>query len=210
MLVLDMDHTLLQKRFLERCSEQYNFRQALSLLEQLDDDPFNVNVRAAPFLKGKNMNELLVIVSHFPLIEDISEVVSQLKKQSYIIGIISSGYQPIAEFLAKQIRADFCLATELEVEEDSPTGEALIPACFYHSSKSSCQHSICKTNALRHICGRYSVELGNCIVVSDSDNDLCMLKHAGTSIAFSTSADAPGATAHIRPGKFKELLAYAI
>lgn len=211
MVVFDMDNTLLQNRFIEVCAEKYNFKQALSLLRQIDTDPVSLTQRIAHFLRGKKKSELLGIATDIPLVPDIHEVVSQLRERSYIIGIISDSYQVITEMLARTIHVDFEMANELQFFGDRATGEVLIPSYFHYSAESSCKHQVCKTNALRFICRTYGTELENCIVVGDSDNDACMLKHAGLGVAFCTTSELLKSVAkkHIERRAFEELLEYA-
>jgi glucosyl-3-phosphoglycerate synthase len=212
MVVFDMDNTLLQQRFIEVCAEQYNFTQALALLRQIDHDAVSLSQRIAYFLKDKKRSELLGIASTIPMVPDIFEVVEQLRSRSYKIGIISDSYSVITEMIAEQIGADFHLANELQFVGDQATGEVLIPSYFHYSSESTCKHQVCKTNALRFICNKYETRLENCIVVGDSDNDACVLKHAGISIAFCTTSDLLKSVAkkHIEKRAFRELLAYAV
>jgi glucosyl-3-phosphoglycerate synthase len=211
MVVFDMDNTLLQNRFIEACAEKFNFKQALSLLRQIDHDQVSLTQRIAYFLKGKKRSELLSIADDIPLVPDIHEVIRQLRDRSYIIGIISDSYHVITEKVAKMIKADFELANELQFVGDHVTGEVLIPSYFHYSGESSCKHQVCKTNALRFICRTYSTQLENCIVVGDSDNDACMLKHAGLGVAFCTTSELLKSVAkkHIEKRAFSDLLTYA-
>lgn len=207
-----MDNTLLQKRFIDRCAEEYNFTQALALLRHLNNDPITLAIKIATFLKDKTTAELISIASGIPLVDDACEVVAALKQRNYIIGIISDSYQLIAQHVAQQIGADFWLANELQSEFGRVTGEVLIPSYFLHSEDSGCSHQVCKTNALRHICKKYDSSFENCIVVGDSDNDICMVSHAGTGVAFCSTSELlnRAATRRIDQRSFKSILDYAI
>jgi glucosyl-3-phosphoglycerate synthase len=211
MVVFDMDNTLLQGRFIDACAKKFNFTQALALLRQIDHDPVSLTQRIASFLKGKTKADLIEVASTIQLIGDIIEVVNELKKRSFTVGIISDSYQLITEFVAKRINADFWLANELLYNEDRLTGEVLIPSYFHYSEESSCKHQVCKTNALRYVCNKYNVKFENCIVVGDSENDICMIKHAGFGVAFCTTNELLKRVAkkHIEEKAFSELLMYA-
>jgi glucosyl-3-phosphoglycerate synthase len=211
LVVFDMDNTLLHGRFIDTCAERFNFKQALNLLRQIDHDPVSLTVRIASFLEGKRKSELLQIVEGISLVDDIVEVVSELKKRSYAVGIISDSYQLITQYVAKKINADFWMGNELQYEDEVLTGQVLIPSYFHYSEESTCKHQVCKTNALRYICKRYHVKLEDCIVVGDSDNDVCMIRHAGTGVSFCTTSEMLKNTAriHIEQRKFNELLSFA-
>ena len=212
MVIFDLDDTLLQQRFIEVCARRFNFRQALTLLRQLDHDTINLTVRIASFLKGKKLSDIKNIAEEIPLVSDVSFVTEELKKRNYLIGIISDSYQVVTEIIGKKIQADFWLANELLYNDDVLTGEVLIPSYFHYAEDSSCKHQVCKTNALRYACKKYGVPFEQCIVVGDGDNDVCMVKHAGIGVAFCTTSQLLSASAskEIRERSFKELLAYAI
>jgi glucosyl-3-phosphoglycerate synthase len=211
-VAFDMDNTLLQKRFIDRCAEEYNFTQALALLRHLNNDPITLTIKIAAFLKDKTTSELINIAASIPLVEDTQEVVAALKKRNYIIGIISDSYQLIAQHVAQKIGADFWLANELQAEFGRVTGEVLIPSYFLHCDESGCNHQVCKTNALRHICKKYNSSFENCIVVGDSDNDICMVSHAGTGVAFCSTSELlnNAAARRIDQRSFKSILEYAV
>lgn len=210
MVVFDMDNTLLRGRFIDCCAEQYNFTQALGLLRQIDHDPVSLTVRIASFLKGRRKSELLAIADNMMVIEDIAEVIAELKKRSYVIGIISDSYQLITDHFTRLLGADFSMANELQYEGEKLTGEVLIPSYFHYSEQSTCKHQVCKTNALRYQAAKYGVGLEDTVVVGDSENDVCMIKHAGLGVAFCTTNELlkTVASKHIEKKSFGELLKF--
>jgi glucosyl-3-phosphoglycerate synthase len=212
MLVFDMDNTLLTNRYIDVCAEAFNFKQALMLLRRIDEDPERLTMRIASLLKGRKKTDLIGIAETIRLVEDIHEVIDELKKKSYTIGIISDSYQLITGYIANKIKADFWLANELQFIGDYATGKVLIPYYFYYSHESTCEHRVCKTNALRYICTKYDVAFKDCIVVGDGENDACMVKHAGIGVAFCSTNDllANAAIKHITQRTFKELLVFAL
>jgi phosphoserine phosphatase len=211
MVVFDIDNTVLQGSFIDVCAEKFNFKQALVLLRQIDHDPVSLAVRTAAFLKWKKKSELLEIASGIRMAEDIVEVVNELKNRSYIIGIISDSYQLVTQYIASQINADFWMGNELQYEGELLTGEVLIPSYFHYSEESPCKHQVCKTNALCYIANKYKVKIEDCIAVGDSDNNICMIKHAGTGVTFCTTNELlkKAAKKHIDQKRFSELLEYA-
>lgn len=210
MLLFDMDDTLLKGRFIDTCAEQFNFRQALNLLRQIDRNAVSLTQRIASFLQGKTKQELLDIVAGIPLVDDIVDVTAILKGRGYRIGIVSDSYQLITQYVGEKIGADFSMANELQIEGEMLTGEVLIPSYFHYSEESACRHQVCKTNALRYASKKYGVPLDRCIVVGDSDNDICMLQHAGLGVAFcATDSLKKVATKQIDKRSFSELLEYA-
>jgi phosphoserine phosphatase SerB len=211
MVIFDMDDTLLHGRFIDKCAEKFNFTQALALLRQIDHKPVSLTQRIASFLKDKHKDELIKIASEIELVEDIVHVITELKKRSYIVGIISDSYQLITNYIGEKINADFGLSNQLQYEGDYLTGEVLIPSYFHYSDESSCRHQVCKTNALRYACAKYNVKMENSIVVGDSENDICIIQHAGTGVAFCTTNEVLKNVAgrQIDERAFADLLSYA-
>ena len=211
MVVFDMDNTLLLNRFIDVSAAEFNFKQALGLLRQIDSDPVSLTVRIAALLKGKKKSELLAIASTIPLVNDIADVVQALKKKGFVVGIISDSYQLITQYIAEKINADFWMGNELQYNGEELTGDVLIPSYFHYSEESTCKHQVCKTNALRYIARKYGVDLANCIVVGDSENDVCIVSHAGLGVAFCTTNQLLRKVAHeqINNKTFSPLLDYA-
>jgi len=211
MVVFDLDDTLLQRRFIDVCAERFNFSQALKLLRQLDHDSLTLTKRIAAFLKGKALTELTEIADSIPLVEDVAHVIEELKRRNYVVGIISDSYQVVADRISETIGADFCLANELQFEGRVLTGEVLIPSFFHYSADSKCRHQVCKTNALQFAARKFGVDLANCIVVGDGENDICMIRNSGVGIAFCTTSQllSSAAKQQIRERSFRKLLEYA-
>jgi HAD superfamily phosphoserine phosphatase-like hydrolase len=210
-VVFDMDNTIMQDRFIEVCAERFKFQQALTLLRQIDTDHASLTRRIAFFLRDRTKTEILEIAASIPLVEDIQSVVSDLKKRSYIVGIISDSYQLVTRMVAQRVGADFELSNELQFLGDRLTGEVLIPSYFHYSPDSTCRHQVCKTNALRYICKAHHTNFEDCIVVGDSDNDACMIRHAGLGVAFCATSDLVRSVAQksIEERSFRELLTMA-
>lgn len=211
MIVFEMDNTILQGKFIDICARKYNFQQALALLRNIDKNSISLTKRIASFLKGMPAQDLVKVADDIPVVKDMPEVMAQLKKRNYIVGIITDSYQVVAEHVAEKIGADFHLSYVLDVHEGTVTGDVRIPSSFYFSEKSSCDHPVCKTNALYHLCNHYDVSMQNCITVGDSENDLCMMRHAGIGVAFCTTSGLLRTVAPktITMPAFSELLEYA-
>ena len=208
MVVFDMDNSLLQRRFIDTCADQFKFSQALNLLRSIDKNPVSLTVRIASFLHGKKKSELIDIVDQIPLVDDCVKVIAVLKQRGYRIGILSDSYQVVTDHVAKKIGADFSFSNELQFNNETATGEVLIPSLFHYSDSSVCRHQICKTNALLHACHKYNLEMKNCTVIGDSDHDVCMVQHAGQGVALGTASVqlVEVASRHISDKRFADLL----
>lgn len=211
MAVFDMDDTILKGRFIDECAKKFGFTAQLEDLRESESDLIILTKRIGMLLKGKTIDELLDVVHKMPVVEDIKEVISGLKKKGYIVGIISNSYTLITNYVMKNIGADFTYANQLEFFEGRVTGEVSMPIYFFGSPASICGHSYCKTNAMQFACEKYNVYFKNCIAVGDSKDDRCMVGHAGKGFAFCSKDELLKKIAkeHITQQSFQSILAHA-
>ncbi|MBN8702128.1 MAG: HAD-IB family phosphatase [Bacteroidetes bacterium] len=186
MLILDMDGTILNGRFIDTIAKKLNFYTQLINIRSINHDDLILKKSIAQLLKGLSKTQLLSVADTIPLNDDIIETINQLKKRGYIIGIISDSYDLITNFIKNKIGADFSLALELELANGLATGEIKIPSFFIKNESSKCNHNSCKSNALFHICNKYNVSISNVIAVGDGENDMCMIKFAGIGVSYCT------------------------
>ena len=211
MIIFDMDDTILKGRFINECAKKFGFFPALEDLRAKEKDPVILTKRIGLMLKGRTIDDLLTIADGMEIINDVKEVIAELKEKKYLIGIISNSYSLITNYIKQKIGADFSLAYILEFLEGKTTGEVNLPYYFFGSQESICGHSFCKTNALQYACEKYNVLLKNCIVVGDSMDDRCMVGHAGKGVAFCTNDELleKVATQTIKDKSFLPLLSMA-
>jgi phosphoserine phosphatase SerB len=211
MVIFDMDNTILQGRFIDTCAKKFGFYPQLEDLRTIEQDPIILTKRISLMLKGRTMDELLNIASSIEMVPGIKDVVAELKQKGYIVGIISSGYTLITNYVKQHIDADFTLAHYLEFYEGRVSGEVNLPSCFFSSPESICGHAYCKTNALQYACEKYNVLLKNCIIVGDGKEDRCIVAHAGKGVAFCTTDELLEKVAFksIKENSFESLLLLA-
>ena len=174
---------------IDACAAGLNFRQALGLLRQIDRNPQSLTRRIAGFLKDRKLHELLDIADAMPRLPEMMAVIAELKKRNYYIGIITEYYQVVADHLARQIDADFSLGIELHAAAGTLTGTVTIPSFFYYAESSTCNHLVCKTNALRYICHQYKVPVEQCIIVAHEESDTCMLQQTQKGVSLNSESE---------------------
>ncbi len=185
MLILDMDDTILQGRFIHAIAEKFDFaKDLLALRRDFEGDPVMLTKSIAKLLKGKTYKEVIEVVDNIPLVQDVVDVIKELKNRGYIVGIISDSYTVVTEHIKNIIGADFSLANELGFSHAVCTGEVQLPSFFFKNEESICAHNICKTNAVLRVAKEYNIDMKNIIAVGDSRNDLCMILKSGLGISF--------------------------
>lgn len=211
MAIFDMDNTLLRGRFIDTCARLFGFEKELYNIRAGGNDAVITTKNIARLLKGLNISQILAVVDSIPLIEDTLEVIAELKKRGYVVGIISDSYDVVTNHIKTKIGADFSLANELEFSKSVATGEVKIPSFLFHNQNSRCVHSLCKTNAMQHILEHYMIDINNIIAVGDSENDLCMIRHAGVGVSFCSANELLNfqADRRITEPSFSELLEFA-
>lgn len=184
LIIFDMDNTLLRGRFIDICANTFGFTGKLMNIRSSESDDISRTKQIATLLKGKSLADLISVADTIPIVDGTKEIVSELKKRGYIVGIISDSYDCITDHLKNKLEMDFSLSNELEFSKCICTGEVKIPSFFFSNPNSVCKHTFCKTNALLNLLNKYSIKKENCIAIGDSLNDLCMIKEAGIGIAF--------------------------
>lgn len=211
LILFDMDNTLLVGRFIEHAAETLNFKKQLSGIVDHNSEPYIVTKSIARCLQGVNVAQILQITDGIPLVSDAIEVVAELKRRGYIVGIISDSYDTVVQHIKNNVGADFGLANELEFSGSVATGELKIPSFFLRGEGARCAHAICKTHALQNLQRKYGIALQNMIAVGDSESDVCMVRNAGIGVSFCSAHPILNAVAdyRIESRSFKPLLEFA-
>lgn len=211
MTIFDMDKTILRSSFIYTLAEQCSFVDELRQISETTYNPFVRIKQIARLLKGITAADILKVADSIPVVEDTVEVVQRLKSKGYICGIISESYDVVTNHIASKLGMDFSLANELEFKGSVATGEVKIPSFFLRDKDSVCHHDYCKSNAVLDIIRRYGIKLKNVIAIGNGSNDICMIRNAGTGIAFCTDNEMLENVSdhHIRTNSFVSILEYA-
>ena len=186
MIVFDMDNILLQGSFIEKAAETFGFKKELQDILSQPKSNYIKTQKIARLLEGRTFAELIHIVESIPLIGDAVQVVRELQVRGYVCGIISDSYHAIANHVKNLLGLDFTLGNELEFQKSVATGEVKIPSQLLKDKFSQCEHDHCKSNMFQYILHRFGISLADAVAVGDGENDICMVKMAGTGISFNS------------------------
>jgi glucosyl-3-phosphoglycerate synthase len=187
MIVFDMDNTLLQGSFIQAAAERFGFTRELKDILAQPKSNYIKTQKIARLLEGRTFAELIHVVESIPLIGDAVQVIRELQVRGYVCGIISDSYHSIANHIKNGLGLDFTLGNELEFQKSVATGEVKIPSQLLKDRFSQCEHDHCKSNMFQYILHRFGISLADSVAVGDSENDICMVKMAGTGISFNST-----------------------
>jgi len=195
MIVFDMDNILLQGSFIRAAADKFGFRRELNDIMSQDKSNYIKTQKIARLLEGRSFAELINVVESIPLIGDAVQVIRELQVRGYVCGIISDSYHAIANHVKNLLGLDFTLGNELEFQKSVATGEVKIPSQLLKDKFSQCDHDHCKSNMFQYILHRFGISLADSVAVGDGENDVCMVKMAGTGISFNSTTPAVDAVA---------------
>jgi glucosyl-3-phosphoglycerate synthase len=184
MAIFELDKTILHESFIRHAARKFQFEEELNEIIAAGHPSFIRIKHIASLMKGLSFADILKTADEIPIIEDAKELIASLKQKGYVCGIVSESFDVVAQHLANKLGMHFSLANELELHKGIATGEVKIPSFFLKSKHSLCNHDYCKSNAVVEITKRYGIELKNVLAIGNGKNDVCMIKHAGTGIAF--------------------------
>ncbi|HVW59939.1 MAG TPA: HAD-IB family phosphatase [Puia sp.] len=190
MIVFDMDNILLQGSFIKSAANKFGFRRELDDIMAQDKSNYIKTQKIARLLEGRTFAELINVVESIPLIGDAVQVIRELQVRGYVCGIISDSYHAIANHVKNLLGLDFTLGNELEFQKSVATGEVKIPSQLLKDKFSQCDHDHCKSNMFQYILHRFGISLADSVAVGDGENDICMVKMAGTGISFNSTTPA--------------------
>jgi glucosyl-3-phosphoglycerate synthase len=186
MIVFDMDHILLQGSFIQKAAEQFGFTRELKDILGQQKSNYIKTQKIARLLEGRTFAELIHVVESIPLIGDAVQVIRELQVRGYVCGIISDSYHSITNHIKNLLGLDFTLGNELEFRKSVATGEVKIPSQLLKDRFSQCDHDHCKANFFQYILHRFGISVADSVAVGDGENDICMVKMAGTGISFNS------------------------
>ena len=176
--VMDVDGTLIAEEVIDLlgkeagCEEEISQITSQAMRGELD---FETSLRArVALLKGLPISVFDTVFKSIHLSKNAQEFISILQKKDILVGLVSGGFAPIVERLAKSLGITYYSANQLEVKDGFLTGRLVGEIVTGQVKKATLE--------------KWRKELGlpkeRTIAIGDGANDLLMLKTAGCSIAF--------------------------
>ena len=176
--IMDVDGTLIAEEVIDLlgreigCEEEISQITRQAMRGELD---FERSLRArVALLKGLPISVLDTVFKSIHLSKNAQEFISILQNKGILVGLVSGGFSPIVERLAKSLGITYFSANQLEVKDGFLTGKLV--------------GEIVTAQVKQATLEKWRKELKlpkeRMIAIGDGANDLLMLKSAGHGIAF--------------------------
>ena len=176
--VMDVDGTLILEEVIDLLGREVGREEEISLITsramqgELD---FESSLRKrVSLLEGLPVSVFDKVFNTIHLTSNAQEFISILQKNGILVGLVSGGFTPIVERLAKSLDIAYFSANQLEVKDGLLTGK-LVGAIISPELKQA---------TLEKWREELKLSKERTIAIGDGANDLFMLKSAGLGIAF--------------------------
>jgi len=176
--VMDVDGTLILEEVIDLlgreagCEEEISRLTSQAMRGELD---FESSLRKrVSLLEGLPVSVFEKVFNSIHLTPNAQEFVSILQQNGILVGLVSGGFTPIVETLAKSLGIAYFSANQLEVKEGFLTGK-LVGAIISPEVKQATLEKWRK---------EFKLPKERTVAIGDGANDLLMLKSAGLGIAF--------------------------
>ena len=176
--VMDVDGTLIAEEVIDLLGREAGCEAEISEITyqaMRGDLDFERSLRErVALLKGLPISVFDTVSKSIHLSQNAQEFISILQKNDILVGLVSGGFSPIVERLAKYLGISYFTANQLEVKDGFLTGRLVGEIVTGQVKQATLEK------------WRMEVEIPKerTIAIGDGANDLLMLKSAGISIAF--------------------------
>lgn len=175
-VLLDMDGTITPNRFIKDLAAFTHTEETLdALLDVSQNDAATRSQQIAEIFKFTHRTQFEKVAMNMPIKPGVIEFVNQMKRNGFMVGLISDSYFIAAEIMRKRIFADFAIAHTLKFRNDICSGELNLNKDFY-PDRSHGNLQPCKSNVIKRFLSKTNkpsfVEVW---AIGDHLNDLNML-----------------------------------
>ena len=178
LLVMDVDSTLIMEEGIDLLGEEAGVgAQVAAITERAmrGELDFEAALRErVSLLKGLPEDIFAQIAERIHFTPGAEELVDELHKRGYKVGLVSGGFHETVDRLAEQLGIDYAKANRLEIQQGFLTGQVLGEIVTKDT----------KLAMLKSWAAENKLELNRTIAMGDGANDLPMIQAAGIGIAF--------------------------
>lgn len=175
---MDVDSTLIMEEGIDLLGEEAGVgAQVAAITERAmrGELDFEAALRErVALLKGLPEDIFTRIAERIHFTPGAEELVDELHKRGYKVGLVSGGFHETVDRLAEQLGIDYVKANRLEIQQGFLTGQVLGEIVTKDT----------KLAMLKAWAAENMLELNQTIAMGDGANDLPMIQAAGIGIAF--------------------------
>lgn len=175
---MDVDGTLILEEVIDLLGREAGFEEEISQITSLamrGELNFESSLRKrVSLLEGLPVSAFDKVFNSIHLSPNVQEFISILQKNGIQVGLVSGGFTPIVERLAKSLGIAYFSANQLEVKDGLLTGK-LVGQIISPEIKQA---------TLEQWRKELQLPRARTVAIGDGVNDLLMLKSAGLGIAF--------------------------
>ncbi|MBZ2058437.1 phosphoserine phosphatase SerB [Streptococcus sanguinis] len=178
LLVMDVDSTLIMEEGIDLLGEEAGVgAQVAAITERAmrGELDFEAALRErVGLLKGLPEDIFTQIAEKIHFTPGAEDLVKELHKRGYKVGLVSGGFHETVDRLAEQLGIDYVKANRMEIQQSLLTGRVLGEIVTKDT----------KLAMLKAWAAENKLELNQTIAMGDGANDLPMIQAAGMGIAF--------------------------
>ena len=175
---MDVDSTLIMEEGIDLLGEEAGVgAQVAAITERAmrGELDFEAALRErVALLKGLPEDIFTRIAEKIHFTPGAEDLVKELHKRGYKVGLVSGGFHEIVDRLAEQLGIDYVKANRLEIQQGFLTGQVLGEIVTKDT----------KLSMLKAWAVENKLDLNQTIAMGDGANDLPMIQAAGIGIAF--------------------------
>jgi len=207
LLLLDMDETITEERYIEALATATGTESELeSILQDASLSDIERCERTTELFKFVHRSQFEKVAAGLTLKPGVIEFVNQMRRERFMVGVISNHYFAGTEIIRKRIFADFALAHVLQFQNDICTGKLQFNEAFRKEFDRS-DLSVCKSHVLDQFRAKTNAPLFKEIwAIGDAQDDIKMLSLANRAFVIDPKSDEFERYPHIqRVSSFAEL-----
>jgi phosphoserine phosphatase len=193
--LFDMDGVLLNGRYVLELARQVKAEDDLArFLDNYALSDVRRTHAIASLFTGVHQDVFEETARSIPLMPGAVETVKALRRAGYVVGIVTDSFQVAAETVRRRVFADFSVAHMMQFRHLTATGDVVLAPAMI-DPEGCPEHECCKSNVVRRLRMTAGLQTAHSMAVGDGENDICMLRAMGVSVAFRPKSEAVEAAA---------------
>ena len=177
MVLLEMNHLVLQAHFGETAADTLGLETEYKSIQKLYPNPPERLAAIAALFAGTSLPTLLEIADDIELMPGIKDLIAELKKRGYTVGLLTEQFSCVANHLKNTLGFDMVLCNRLVLDEGIATGE--LEYAPYFLEEDDVPASYQKSQVFSYIKDRYQLDPQNIVYITASATDRACLNAAG-------------------------------